>query len=318
MYRYRTFVHVCVFILIVAISFDFTYDPFEPNETETFSTVVDKAGMTDDPLYDEIQKKSDAYEKEPQNAVIDKVWKKIPGLNGKKVDIEKSYEQMKKNEKFDETLLVYEQNTPEITLDDLPAAPIYRGNPGKDMVGFLINVSWGTEYIPAILNILKEHHVKATFFIEGKWAMENTDTVKMIQEQGHVIGNHAYNHPAMSRLSKQDMMEQISRTNEILEAITGETPQWFAPPSGDFNDQVVKAAAEQDMETILWSVDTIDWKNPSESVMINRVNNNIHPGATLLMHPTPSIVEGLDSMIGIIEEKGYKIGTLNNLLSSER
>src|SRR5699024_6339559 len=252
MYWYRSFVHISVFILIVVISFDYTYNPFEPNETGTFSTVVDESVMASDPLYNEIQKKSEEYEEASKNAVIDKVWKKIPGLNGVKVDIEKSYEQMRKNGTFDETLLVYEQNAPEITMDDLPAAPIYRGNPGKDMVGFLINVSWGTEYIPAILNILKEHHVKATFFIEGKWAMENTDTVKMIHEQGHVIGNHAYNHPVMSRLSKQDMLEQISRTNEIIEAITGETPRWFAPPSGDFNDQVVETAAEQDMETVLW------------------------------------------------------------------
>ncbi|GGJ92849.1 hypothetical protein GCM10007063_14290 [Lentibacillus kapialis] len=318
MYRYRSFVHVCVFILIVAVSFDYSYNPFEPNETETFFTLVDETAKTDDPLYKEIKEKSEEYEKEPKNAVIDKVWKKTPGLNGLEVDIEKSYEQMKKNETFDETLLVYEQNAPEVTMDDLPAAPIYRGNPGKDMVAFLINVSWGTEYIPSILSILKDHHVKATFFIEGKWAMENTDTVKMIHEQGHAIGNHAYNHPAMSRLSKQDMMEQIKRTNQIIEAITGETPKWFAPPSGDFNDQVVKVAAEQDMETILWTVDTIDWKNPSVSVMMNRVNDKIHPGATLLMHPTPSAEEGLDSMIGSIKKKGYKIGTLNTLLSSER
>jgi len=315
-HRYRLFVHVCVFVLIVAISYDYTYKPFETNET--FSNEVTDVTKNKDPLYNEIKTKSAEYEETPENAVIHKVWKKIPGRNGVKVNIEKSYEQMKKNATFDESLLVYEQVPPEITMDDLPAAPIYRGNPNKNMVALIINVSWGTEYIPAILNILKEHQVKANFFIEGKWAMENTDTVEMIHGQEHVIGNHAYNHPVMSRLSKQDSLEQISRTNEILEAITGETPQWFTPPSGDFNDQVVGAAAELDMETILWSVDTIDWKNPSVSVMMNRVNSNIHPGATLLMHPTSSIKEGLDSMIGNIKEKGYKIGTLNTLLSAER
>ncbi|SFA76842.1 probable sporulation protein, polysaccharide deacetylase family [Lentibacillus halodurans] len=318
MHRYRLFVHVCVFILIVAVSFDYTYNPFESNETVTFSDAVNDVTKMEDSLYDEIRTKSENYEEAPQNAVIDKVWKKMPGRNGVKVNVDKSYEQMKKNEVFDETLLVYEQIPPEITREDLPAAPIYRGHPDKDMVALLINVSWGTEHIPVILNILKEHNVKATFFIEGKWAMENTDYVKMIHEQEHVIGNHAYNHPVMSRLARQDMIEQISQTNEILEAITGETPKWFAPPSGDYNDQVVETADEQNMETILWSVDTIDWKNPSVSVMMNRVNNNIHPGATLLMHPTSSIVEGLDSLIKSIKEKGYKIGTVDTLLSAER
>lgn len=318
MHRYRSLVHVCLFVLIVSISFDYTYNPFEPNDVVTFSDAVEDVTKTEDPLYEEIQTRSADYEEVPEDAVIDSVWKKMPGRNGVKVDVDKSYEQMKKNETFDETLLVYEQIPPDITMEDLPAAPIYRGHPDKEMAAFLINVSWGTEHIPAILNTLKEHQVKATFFIEGKWAMENTDYVKMIHEQGHVIGNHAYNHPAMSRLSKQDMLDQISQTNEILEAITGEAPKWFAPPSGDYNDQVVEAAAEQNMETVLWSVDTVDWKNPSVSVMMNRVNNNIHPGATVLMHPTSSIVEGLDSLIRNIKEKGYKIGTINTLMSPER
>ncbi|MFD1360382.1 polysaccharide deacetylase family protein [Lentibacillus salinarum] len=318
MYRFRFLIHACVFILIVAVSFDFTYNPFEPNDVITASKTVDDIAKNNDPLYEEIQAKRPDYEEEPQNAVIDEVWKKMPGRNGVKVDVEKSYEQMKEQDVFDETLFVYDQIPPEVTMDDLRAAPIYRGHPDKDMVALLINVSWGTEYIPAILNILKEHGVKATFFIEGKWAMENTDYVKMIDEQGHLIGNHAYNHPVMSRLSRQAMVEQISQTNDILKAITGETPQWFAPPSGDYNDQVVKVASEQNMKTILWSVDTIDWKNPSVSVMMNRVNANIHPGATLLMHPTSSIAEGLDSLIKNINEQGYRIGTVSNLLSAER
>ncbi|ALX47478.1 polysaccharide deacetylase family protein [Lentibacillus amyloliquefaciens] len=318
MRRYRSLVNVCVFILIVAISFDYSYDPFQPSDTTTFSNQVNEAAKNEDPLYKEIKRKSPGYEEAPQNAVIDKVWKKIPGRYGVEVNVDKSYEQMKKNEAFDETLLVYDQIPPEITMEDLPASPIYRGNPQKNEVAFLINVSWGTEYIPAILNRLKDHNVKATFFIEGKWAMENTNYVKMIHEQGHVIGNHAYDHPEMSRLSTNAISDQLSKTNEILEAITGETPKWFAPPSGDYNEEVVKIAAEQNMETILWSVDTIDWKNPSVSVMMNRVNQNIHPGATLLMHPTSSIKEGLDALIMEIKDKGYKIDTVNSLLSAER
>ncbi len=154
--------------------------------------------------------------------------------------------------------------------------------------------------------------------MEGKWAKENSDYVKMINEQGHVIGNHAYNHPDMARLSSRQTNEQLTRTNEILKAITGDVPKWFAPPSGSYSDQTVTTAAKKDMETILWTVDTIDWKNPSESVMINRVMTNIHPGATVLMHPTSPIAEGLDSLITGIKEKGYKIGTIDQLLSEER
>ncbi|SEQ56795.1 polysaccharide deacetylase family sporulation protein PdaB [Virgibacillus subterraneus] len=315
MYRYRAIIHFCVFIIVVALAFNNSYNPFILNDAETFSYTVSKS---EESLLQKIRTKSTKYRKPPENAIIDKVWKKTPGLNGIRVDVNKSYEQMKKGGVFDETLLVYEQIPPNITYKELPAAPTYRGHPEKDMVSFLINVSWGDEYIPSILNVLKKHNVKATFFIEGKWAQENADFVKMIDEQGHVIGNHAYNHPDMSRLSKKQITEQINRTNEILKAITDNKPKWLAPPSGSYNDQVVKIAHEMNMETILWSVDTIDWKNPSVSVMMNRVNNNIHPGATVLMHPTSSTAQGLDSLIVNIKEKGYKIGTITSLMNEER
>src|SRR5699024_11643631 len=101
-------------------------------------------------------------------------------------------------------------------------------------------------------------------------------------------------------------------------AIFDTYPKLSAPPSGSFTDKVVDNADHVNMETILWTVDTIDWKNPSVSVMMNRVMTKIHPGATILMPPTASVVEGLSPMIEDIEKKGYKIGTIDQLLNEER
>ncbi|WP_163971266.1 polysaccharide deacetylase family protein [Oceanobacillus halotolerans] len=318
MYRYGKYIHMIVFAFVVLITFNYDYNPFELNERMDDFQFTEGVAKTEDPLYIEISEKSYDYTEPPQDAVIDEVWKKMPGLNGLEVDIDKSYKQMKKEKTFNESLLVFNEIPPDVTLKDLPAAPIYRGHPEKDMVSFLINVSWGGEHIPHILNVLKKHDVKAAFFIEGKWAKENSDYVKMIDEQNHVIGNHAYNHPNMERLSKQEVREQLTQTNEIIKAIIGETPKWFAPPSGNYNDQVVDVAYDLKMETILWSVDTIDWKNPSVSVMINRINNKIHPGAMVLMHPTSSIAQGLEEIIVTIQDKGYRIGPIDKLLSEER
>src|SRR5699024_3344429 len=197
-----------------------------------------------------------------------RVWKKTPGRNGITINVSESYEKMKKESRYDSSLLVYEQIKPKTMLEELPAAPIYRGHPDKNMVSLFINVSWGTEHIPAILQILKKHHIKATFFLEGKWAREHVDIVKMIDDESHVIGNHAYNHTDMKHLNKQENLKQIKQTNDIIDAIIGHTPKWFAPPSGSFNDEVIEAAASLDMETLLWTVDTIDWKKPSTAVMV--------------------------------------------------
>lgn len=315
---YRKLIHVIVFVIIVVISFQ-NHSNLVVNDTDTISQEVQQAAKTEDDLYEEIQMKSATNSEVPQDAKIDNVWKKIPGRNGINVNVDKSYEQMKEKGTFDKSLLVYDEVEPSVELEDLPAAPIYRGHPEKQMTALLINVSsWGTEYIPTILNVLKENNVKATFFIEGKWAKEHSDFVKMIDEQGHTIGNHAYNHPDMAHLTKKEAEKQIRQTNEIIEAITGDEPQWFAPPSGSYNDQVVKIADNMEMQTVLWTVDTIDWKNPTVSVMVDRVNKEIHPGATVLMHPTSSAAEGLESMIQKIKDKEYQLATIDTLLSEER
>lgn len=314
MYRLRQVAHIVVFLVIITISFNTTYNPFSMESIPSFMQTT----KTTDPLYEEIEKQAKAYKEEAVDSYIDDVWKKTPGRNGLEVNIVKSYERMKKKGKYDETLLVYNQIAPKVSLEDLPPSPIYRGNPEKNMVSLLINVSWGTEYVPELLAILKEKKVRANFFIEGKWAKENVELVKMIKSQNHLIGNHAYNHPDMARLSNQEMVEQISQTNDILKAITGNTPTWFAPPSGSYNQHVVDAAHSLKMETILWTVDTIDWKKPTVSVMINRVSSKLHPGATILMHPTASTAAGLSDLIDSVKEKGYKIGTMEQLVSPER
>lgn len=255
---------------------------------------------------------------QPENAYIDKIWKKTPGRNGLTVNIDRSYEKMKQIGFFDESFIIYDEIEPNIMLDDLPASPIYRGHPKKEMVALMINVSWGSEHIPSILETLKENGVKATFFIEGRWAQENKQLLEMIIEENHLIGNHAYNHPDMVRISQIEAKDQIERTNKIIEAITNERPMWFAPPSGSFNQSVVEIAHDLKMQTILWTVDTIDWKNPSVSVMINRVMSKIHPGATVLMHPTEPVVQGLPTLIMKIKQEGYRIGTVEQLLSETR
>lgn len=274
--------------------------------------------MKDETILDMIKKHAEEYEEKPDDAYIDRVWKKTPGREGQKVNVKKSYDKMKSKGKYDPELFVYDPIPLDVTLMDLPASPIYRGHPEKNMVALLINVSWGSEHLPVMLQTLKENQVKATFFIEGQWAAENKDTVKMIAEQGHVIGNHAFNHPDMAKMSEQQIREQITKTNDILEAIIGETPKWLAPPSGSFNDTVVRIAHEESMQTILWTVDTIDWQNPSVSVMMNRVIKNLHPGATILMHPTTPVAQGLDRLINEIKQEDYKIGTIEQLLQESR
>ncbi|MFQ3543283.1 polysaccharide deacetylase family protein [Halobacillus rhizosphaerae] len=271
---------------------------------------------TDD-LYEEILAKKKDYEKKSENAAVDRVWKKTPGIKGKSVDVAASYKKMKKEGKFDPDLIVYKTVNPKVSLKDLPPSPIYRGHPDKDMVSFLINVSWGEEYIPEMIKTLTKYNVKATFFIDGAFAKQHKELVQMIQEEGHTIGSHGYLHKDMAAMSEQEASENLKQANDILFALTNEKVQWFAPPSGSFNNSTVQAADQLGMETILWTVDTIDWKQPTQEVLIERVMGKLHNGATILMHPTQVTADSLPALIERIK-KDYRIGPLPVLLSEDR
>lgn len=271
-----------------------------------------------DRLYEEISEKAKGYAVAPQNAVIDRVWKAVPGYNGKVVNVEASYNKMKKKGVFNESLLVYEEVSPKIHLEDLPPSPIFRGNPNKKMVALTINVAWGNEYLPRMLETLHKHNVTATFFLEGRWVKENIRFAKMIVDAKQEVGNHSYTHPDMKTLSLGAIHEQLQKTNEVIEAATDQKVKWFAPPSGSFRDDVVNAAAKLQMGTIMWTVDTIDWRRPEPSVLIERVMSKVHPGAIILMHPTSSTAEALHTLITQLKEKGYEIGNVSTLMDEKR
>jgi len=317
----RKLLQIVGFIVILTVSLGFIGNPYLPAlniDIQHISHISQTVSKQQDSLYQEIVEKSDEYKIPAQDAEIHKVWKATPGYNGIEIDIEESYERMKKKGVFDEKLLIYRQVKPKKHLDDLPAEPIYRGHPDKPMVSFLINVAWGNEYIPEMLDTLNKYHVKATFFLEGRWVKENPEIAKMIVDAGHEIGNHSYTHPDMSKLSTEKIREQIQKTNEVIKSITDVSPTWFAPPSGSFRDDVVKIADEYHMKTVMWSVDTIDWQKPAPHVLVQRVMDKVHNGAIILMHPTSPTAQSLETLILSIKKKGYSFGSISMLMDEER
>jgi hypothetical protein len=127
----------------------------------------------------------------PVDARIDRIWKAIPGLNGREVDLEGTFQATIKQKK-NEIVWKYREIQPKVSLSDLGAVPIYKGNPQKEMAALMVNVAWGTEYVPEMLKILEKEQVKATFFLDGSWLKKNPEVAKQIVAAGHEIGNHAY------------------------------------------------------------------------------------------------------------------------------
>ncbi|WP_233201337.1 polysaccharide deacetylase family protein [Sporosarcina sp. P13] len=309
---------VCATLLIL----DNERNP-EPQQTitPTSKTITTGASLVDSGMDDYIKKIQSYAEKhdiKPIDAKIDPVWKAIPGYNGLTVDVTKTYKMMLDGNNFDTNHLVFKEDPPNVHLDDLPPSPIYKGNPEKPMIALLINVAWGEEHIPHMLKTLKESEVKATFFFDGSWVKRNPSITKMINLEGHEIGNHAYSHPNLNKSSLKETQDELRKTSEIIDDTLGVKPKWFAPPSGSFNQQTVDVAHELGMKTILWTVDTVDWKKPDTSEMVTRVLSKVENGSMILMHPTKPSAEGLEAIIKGAKEKGLHLGTVSNLMSEKR
>lgn len=306
------------FTLIAILSISAIFNPYTNQYLGQLKNGYVPTSKGQDDLYNQIIEAAEYYRVDSQDAKIDRVWKAMPGYNGIRVDEKASYQKMKKKKVFDERKLVFTQVKPKVHLTDLPPAPIYRGHPDKPMVSFLINVAWGNEYIPPMLATLKEHKINATFFLEGRWVKENPELAKMIVDSGHEIGNHSYSHPNMANISTEQMKEELSKTNDIIEATTNITPTWFGPPGGAYRDETVEIAHRQGLKTVMWTVDTIDWRKPSPQALIQRVMSNVHPGAMILMHPTEPTAKSLDTLITEIHAQNLKIGTVTKLMDEER
>ncbi len=193
--------------------------------------------------------------------------------------------------------------------------PIYEGRKDKKIIAFTCNVAWGNEYIPLLLKIFNDKNVKATFFIEGRWAENFPDLLKLIYDKGHEIGNHGYSHAHHARLSYEENLNEIKKAEIAIQEITGEKTTLFAPPYGEFSELTVKATNSMNYRLIMWTIDTIDWKNPGVEYIVNRILDNAGNGKIVLMHPTEDTVRAMPTVIENLNRQGFQITTVTELLA---
>ncbi|MTI57353.1 MAG: DUF2334 domain-containing protein [Geosporobacter ferrireducens] len=193
--------------------------------------------------------------------------------------------------------------------------PIRNGDPSLSKAAITCNVDWGNEVIPEILEVLEDKNIKITFFVTGRWASKYPELLQEIYDRGHEIGNHGYSHKAHSKMNEKENYLEIKKAEEAIEKVLGIKLKYFAPPSGDYGEATLEAAEKLGYQTILWSIDTIDWKEGSTAdVILSRVMKKPHHGAILLMHPKSETAKALPILIDKIREEGIQLGTVSNLL----
>lgn len=187
----------------------------------------------------------------------------------------------------------------------------YNGDKNSNNVSLMINVYWGTEYLDDMLATLKENDVKTTFFVGGVWAVKNEEYLIKIKQDGHELANHGYHHKDHDKISEQENINQIKNTHTIVKKLAGVDMDLFAPPSGAYNKTTVNAATALGYKTIMWTRDTIDWRDKDENLIYSRAIKNAAGGDLILMHPTEATAKALPKIIKYFQENNYKLTTVS-------
>ncbi len=309
-----------VFFLIVFSGFFImkTYSTFE-KKTAPGVLFMDAnvENLTREEVIVHVSRAADESAREALDAVIDHHHQTvIPEVSGLTIDVESTVDMLMNAQKHERVQPAYRLIPARVKWDDFPAYPAYSGNPAEQGVSFMINVAWGDEYLPAILEVLKKENVKATFFITGKWGEKNPDLLIKIMAEGHELGNHGYSDAEiMSELSAEKIKESLTKTNEIIYSTCGVEVLYFTPHKGDYSEIMLETVSRNNMRTVMWSLDTIDWSDPGLEVMENKVREKVQSGDIILMHPSRDIPELLASVIPYIKKKNLHILTIKDHLS---
>ena len=187
---------------------------------------------------------------------------------------------------------------------------IYNGDRKSKKISLTFNVYEGAEIVEGILGVLEEEGVKATFYIGGCWADDNEKVLSEIAGSGNELGNHGYFHRNHKKLDYDGNYNEINAADAVITALSGIKPVLFAPPSGSFSALTLNAAADLGYKVIMWSKDTIDWRDSDEKKLISRATDKLSGGDIILMHPKKHTLKVLPEIIKRIKAQGYEIVTV--------
>jgi peptidoglycan/xylan/chitin deacetylase (PgdA/CDA1 family) len=172
---------------------------------------------------------------------------------------------------------------------------------------------------PAILDILKEHNIKALFFCVGTKAAVNTEIMKRIHCDGHIIGNHSFTHHFFFDLfSKKRILKELEENDRILGYITGRKIKFFRPPYGVTNPALGSVVKTKGYHVIGWNVKSKDTVIKDEEVLFRRLTDHIGKGNIFLFHDTMEVTAlMLDKFIRFAKDKNYLFERLDHLINIE-
>lgn len=193
----------------------------------------------------------------------------------------------------------------------------YMGSSDQNVIYLTFDCGYENGNTPAILDALKKHQVRATFFVVGHFLESSPELVQRMVQDGHTVGNHTYHHPDMSSISTTSTFQkELDDVRSLYKNITGqEMAMYYRPPQGKYSIENLKMAQELGYHTFFWSLAYVDWNadsQPTHEEAFSKLIPRIHPGAIVLLHNTSKTNgEILDELLTRWEDMGYTFGTLD-------
>lgn len=193
--------------------------------------------------------------------------------------------------------------------------PVYCVETDEKKIAVTFDAAWGAEDTDELLQILAEYNAKATVFAVGDWVRKNPESVKAFYDAGHTIGNHSDSHKAYGELTYDELLTDMEACSAAIETCTGARPRVLRAPSGDYTDDTITAAEALGMQTVQWSVDSLDWQGLSVEEMVERVTAATENGSILLFHnDVKNTPDALREILRILSEEGYSFVTVEELI----
>lgn len=197
---------------------------------------------------------------------------------------------------------------------------VWRAHTSQPLAAITFDDGPDPRYTPDILDILDEHNVVATFFMQGKHVENYPDLARRVAER-HAVGNHSYSHPDLSNADAQRAQNELGRTHKIIESTTGVSPTVFRPPYGHLSGATSMVAAGMGYDIVLWS-DRLD-SHAAPAGNISRLRQAIQPGAIVLGHdggslPNFTVIRALPSLLSHLVAQGITLVSVPDLLETAK
>jgi len=191
---------------------------------------------------------------------------------------------------------------------------LIRGSPRSPEIALTFDDGPHPDYTPKILEILKRYNVKATFFIVGKVAEQQPDLVRSELADGHVLGNHTYHHVNLTKIPVNDIAAEWQACEDVVKQETGVTMRYGRPPGGDYDRDVITAATDLGLTTVLWTDDPGDYASPGSKVIKSRVLKHVENGGIILLHDgVQETIDVLPQIIETLHARGFRFVTIPEL-----